>query len=253
MGSWFSASWAWRMESTAGLPSCTVLPSQQTLHYSLLSENRGWSRSSGSDWQQNRARHVPWSKSSPGVRSYSGVQRSRCRSAPFAFKRHLENTDQEPSSKHFLSEDKMAARFNSLSLDNDHVYSSNGFPIHDEDPMWRQAYAQLKELQQRLSQDGGSEETSSADDYESSNVIVDGEFIMADCPVLTYPSLLQEGFGKIGVLPEEIFLSLNPCTEVVLWSPSSSLRTIRTLMALPSPASSSPQQDVAVEQEEMEA
>uniref|UniRef100_A0A8C7E2F1 Uncharacterized protein n=1 Tax=Naja naja TaxID=35670 RepID=A0A8C7E2F1_NAJNA len=29
----------------------------------------------------------------------------------------------EPSSKHFLSEEKMAARFNSLSLDNDHIYS----------------------------------------------------------------------------------------------------------------------------------
>ncbi|XP_020654532.3 host cell factor C1 regulator 1 isoform X2 [Pogona vitticeps] len=237
------------MDSTAGLPSSPVLPTHQSLHYSVLSKNMGWSRSRGSDWQQDRAQQVSWSKSSPGVR--------RCRSAPFAFKRHLENRDQEPSSKHFLSEDKMAARFNSLSLDNDHVYSSNGFPIHDEDPMWQQAYTQLKELQQRLSQDGESEETSSTDEYESSNVIVDGEFLMADCPMLTHPSLLQEGFGRISIIPEEIFLSLNPCTEVVLWSPheSSSLRTIRTLMSLPSSVSSSPQpqQDVSVKQEEMEA
>uniref|UniRef100_A0A8D0B5K4 Uncharacterized protein n=1 Tax=Salvator merianae TaxID=96440 RepID=A0A8D0B5K4_SALMN len=44
--------------------------------------------------------------------------------------------NREPSSKHFLSEDKMAARFNNLSLDNDHIYSSNGFPIHNKDPKW---------------------------------------------------------------------------------------------------------------------
>uniref|UniRef100_A0A670JAZ4 Uncharacterized protein n=1 Tax=Podarcis muralis TaxID=64176 RepID=A0A670JAZ4_PODMU len=69
--------------------------------------------------------------------------------------------NREPSSKHFLSEDKMAARFNSLSLDNDHVYSSNGFPLYDEDPKWQEAYARLKELQQRywgpLLCEGGSQ------------------------------------------------------------------------------------------------
>lgn len=43
----------------------------------------------------------------------------------------------------------MAARFNSLSLDNDHIYSSNGFPVHSENPRWQQAYTQLKELQRR--------------------------------------------------------------------------------------------------------
>lgn len=43
----------------------------------------------------------------------------------------------------------MAARFKSLSLDNDHIYSSNGFPVHCENPRWQQAYTQLKELQQR--------------------------------------------------------------------------------------------------------
>lgn len=44
----------------------------------------------------------------------------------------------------------MAARFNSLSLDSDHMYSSNGFPVREEDPKWQEAYARLKELQRRL-------------------------------------------------------------------------------------------------------
>uniref|UniRef100_A0A8C5RDH7 Uncharacterized protein n=1 Tax=Laticauda laticaudata TaxID=8630 RepID=A0A8C5RDH7_LATLA len=57
--------------------------------------------------------------------------------------------NREPTSKHFLSEEKMAARFNSLSLDNDHIYSTNGFPIHSENPRWQQACTQLKELQRR--------------------------------------------------------------------------------------------------------
>ncbi|XP_058036422.1 host cell factor C1 regulator 1 isoform X3 [Ahaetulla prasina] len=139
-----------------------------------------------------------------------------CQSVSHAFKRHLESRDQEPSSKHFLSEEKMAARFNSLSLDNDHIYSSNGFPVHSENPRWQQAYTQLKELQRRLSQDGASEETNSTEE-ELTTVIVDGEFMMGDCPMLV-PSSFSLGLEGSSIAPEEMFLSLNPCTEVVLWS-----------------------------------
>ncbi|XP_053116798.1 uncharacterized protein LOC128329491 isoform X1 [Hemicordylus capensis] len=192
-----------------------------------------------------------WCAASPDFCCFS------CRARSIAIKRHLESGDQEPSSKHFLSEDKMAARFNSLSLDNDHIYGSNGFPIQDEDSTWQEAYLRLKELQRRLSQDGTTEETGSTDEEnELNSVIVDGEFLMADCPMLTHPSHLQEVLGGVSLVPEETFLSLNPCTEVVLWSPpgNSVLHTIRTLMAVPSSLSPStqPQQDVGLTQEEME-
>ncbi|KAJ6653332.1 hypothetical protein lerEdw1_009232 [Lerista edwardsae] len=150
----------------------------------------------------------------------------------------------------------MAARFNSLSLDNDHVYSSNGFPTQGEDPKWQQAYKRLKELQQRLSPDGGNEVGSSTEEEnELDNVVVDGEFFMADCPMLTPPSHLEAREG-ISLVPEEMLLSLNASTEVVLWSPPSTslLRNIRALMAASSflGPSVQPQQKLGATQEEME-
>nr|XP_056720206.1 uncharacterized protein LOC130490402 [Euleptes europaea] len=186
-----------------------------------------------------------------------GMPQSRCRPASLAFKRHLETRDQEPSSKHFLSEDKMTTRFNSLSLDSDHMYGSNGFPVNDEDPKWQQAYARLKELQRRLSQDSVNEEASSTEEEnECGDVVVDGEFLMPDCPLLKLPSLFQGSLGRVSLVPEEVLLSLNPCTELILWSPpgNSGLHSIRTLLATPSSlgASVQLQQEVGVTQEEME-
>ncbi|XP_028560829.2 host cell factor C1 regulator 1 isoform X1 [Podarcis muralis] len=243
------------MDQTTGQQSPTIIPSSPSTCCSFLAGSRGWSHTVPSSRQRHTARRMPWIRQSQGLVNFNKIQQGRCRSTSFAFKRHLEHRDQEPSSKHFLSEDKMAARFNSLSLDNDHVYSSNGFPLYDEDPKWQEAYARLKELQQRLSQDGASEEASSDED-EHNSVLVDGEFIMADCPILAHPSFLQEPVGGVSLVPEEVFLSLNPCTEVVLWSPpsNSGFHSIRTLMAIPSALSSpaQPQQEAATIQEEME-
>uniref|UniRef100_A0ACB8EW32 Uncharacterized protein n=1 Tax=Sphaerodactylus townsendi TaxID=933632 RepID=A0ACB8EW32_9SAUR len=148
--------------------------------------------------------------------------------------------NREPSSKHFLSEDKMAARFNSLSLDNDHMYSSNGFPAN----LWRW-YAEMS-----------CKASSTDEENEGGDVVVDGEFIMPDCPMLLLPSLVEGSLGRVSLVPEDVLLSLNPCTEVVLWSPpgNSSLNTIRMLMANASSLSASrqPQQEVGMTQEEME-
>uniref|UniRef100_A0A8C3SWJ8 Uncharacterized protein n=1 Tax=Chelydra serpentina TaxID=8475 RepID=A0A8C3SWJ8_CHESE len=54
----------------------------------------------------------------------------------------------QPGPKQFLSEEKMAARFNTLSLENDHVYSGNGFPARGPAPgpawaQWVRDYARL--------------------------------------------------------------------------------------------------------------
>uniref|UniRef100_A0A8C0HD48 Uncharacterized protein n=1 Tax=Chelonoidis abingdonii TaxID=106734 RepID=A0A8C0HD48_CHEAB len=51
----------------------------------------------------------------------------------------------QPCPKQFLSEEKMAARFNTLSLENDHVYSGNGLPARGPapDPAWASPSAEL--------------------------------------------------------------------------------------------------------------
>lgn len=61
-------------------------------------------------------------------------------------------------------------------------------------------------LHHRLSHDGANEETTSAEENEFDNVIVDGEFIMADGPPLMQPSLMPESLR--GVIPEEAFFAL---------------------------------------------
>ncbi|KAM3822612.1 host cell factor C1 regulator 1 isoform 1-T1 [Vipera latastei] len=237
------------MNPTINPGSSLAVPSGHFLHCSVLSRNMGCSHIIPS-WERDVPCTIPRMKPRHRLVNFSGVQGSRYRSVSLAFKRHLESQDQEPSSKHFLSEEKMAARFNSLSLDNDHIYSSNGFPVHCENPRWQQAYTQLKELQQRLSQDTASEETNFTEE-ELTTVIVDGEFMMGDCPMLVLSSFMLEGLEGSSVAPEEMFLSLNPCTEVVLWSPQSNslLHTIRALM---SPSLVRPHLEAMSNQEEME-
>ncbi|XP_015666021.1 uncharacterized protein LOC107282718 [Protobothrops mucrosquamatus] len=238
------------MNPTINPGSPSAVSSGHFLHCSVLSRNMGCSHNILPSWERDVPCTIPRMKPRHRLVNFSGVQGSRYRSVSLAFKRHLESQDPEPSSKHFLSEEKMAARFNSLSLDNDHIYSSNGFPVRCENPRWQQAYAQLKELQQRLSQDGASEETNFTEE-ELTTVIVDGEFMMGDCPMLVPSSFMLEGLEESSVTPEEMFLSLNPCTEVVLWSPQSNslLHTIRTLMF---PSSVQPHLEAVSNQEEME-
>ncbi|XP_026538116.1 host cell factor C1 regulator 1 isoform X2 [Notechis scutatus] len=236
------------MNPTISPGSSSAVSSGHFLHCSVLSRNMGCSHNIIPSWKRDVPCTLPRMKSRRRLVNFSGVQ--RCQSVSLAFKRHLESKDQEPSSKHFLSEEKMAARFNSLSLDNDHIYSTNGFPVHSENPRWEQAYTQLKELQRRLSQDGASDETNCTEE-ELTTVIVDGEFMMGDCPMFVPSSFTLEGLEGSSVASEEMFLSLNPCTEVVLWSPHSNslLRTIRTLMA---PSSAQPHVEAVANQEEME-
>ncbi|XP_034275624.1 host cell factor C1 regulator 1 isoform X2 [Pantherophis guttatus] len=218
------------MNPTISPGSPSAVSSGHFLHCSVLSRNMGCSHNIIPSWERDVPCTIPRMKPRHRLVNFRSVKR-------------------EPSSKHFLSEEKMAARFNSLSLDNDHIYSSNGFPVHSENPRWQQAYTQLKELQRRLSQDGASEETNSTEE-ELTTVIVDGEFMMGDCPMLV-PSSFSLGLEGSSIAPEEMFLSLNPCTEVVLWSPHSKslLHTIRTLIA---PSSVQPHLEAVANQEEME-
>ncbi|XP_077170837.1 host cell factor C1 regulator 1 isoform X3 [Paroedura picta] len=173
------------MDPTACQQPPMVLPSSHPLPRSFLSQTVSWIQSRASELQREMPRRMPRTRPNHMLASALGTQRSR-----------------EPSSKQFLSEDKMAARFNSLSLDSDHMYSSNGFPVREEDPEWQQAYARLKELQRRLSQDSVNE-AATEEENEWGNVVVDGEFLMPDCPLRTLPSFLQGPLGGVSLIPEE--------------------------------------------------
>ncbi|XP_038260653.1 host cell factor C1 regulator 1 [Dermochelys coriacea] len=179
-------------------------------------------------WRQEVPRRMPWAARDQGLVSFTGAVLPCTHQLPhvasLALKRRLEKEEQQPSPKQFLSEEKMAARFNTLSLENDHVYSGNGFPARGPapDPAWVQDYARCWQPEQRLPPTGGSEDAGRWE-TEGGSVVLEGEFSMADCTplCLAEPGLLQY---------------LNPTTELVLWTPPGSQvpHSIRTLMLPPS-------------------
>ncbi|XP_074854734.1 host cell factor C1 regulator 1 [Carettochelys insculpta] len=147
-------------------------------------------------------------KGSRYVRKVSRSTRQPSPAASLALKRHLPE-EQRPGPKQFLSEEKMAARFNTLSLENDHLYSTNGFPPGlGGERRWEHWLPE-----QRLPPAGGSE------DAEGSRVVLEGEFSMADCSPL---SLGELGPPGASLLLPPLLQCLNPATELVLWAPPSS-------------------------------
>ncbi|XP_023969933.2 host cell factor C1 regulator 1 [Chrysemys picta bellii] len=184
------------------------------------------------DWRQEVPHRMPWAARDQGLVSFTGAALPCTHQPPhtasLVLKRHLEKEEQQPGPKQFLSEEKMAARFNTLSLENDHAYSGNGFPTRGlaPDPAWAQwveDYARCRQPEQRLPLAGGSEDASGAE-AEGGSVVLEGEFSMADCTPL----------GLVGPGPLQY---MSPSAELVLWTPPGSRvpHSIRTLMLPPSP------------------
>ncbi|CAH1233264.1 Hypp656 [Branchiostoma lanceolatum] len=109
--------------------------------------------------------------------------------------------DEGPSSKMFLSEEKMAAHLNKLSISNDHTYVG----------MARKSTTQDKNhvVIEDLSDDSSDECASSSDSDVGSTIQISPE--------------LQQGMQQVAgerLLPEGLFEQLNrPCMDVVLWKP----------------------------------
>ncbi|XP_067837988.1 uncharacterized protein [Heptranchias perlo] len=220
-------------------------------------------------------------------------------------KRHSEKEGEGPSHKHFLSEEGMAARFTCLSLSNDHVYGSNGFPIargqlhtdkerhfqdlerrsdppgmvtikrHSEkegeavsgDPpastscrrrAWPPRFTCLslsndhvygsngfpvargqlhtdkerhfQDLERRIALGGEW----GIDSTDKKDVIVEGMFDMSDSRVIVVSSAIQRRLESPleDILPREVLWSMShPCTELILWQPPGNVieRAIRAL------------------------
>lgn len=188
-------------------------------------------------WKPNVPVSMPWASNSQGLMNFTGgtVQ------APFhtgdpdrglRCKRRLAKEDldlNEPSSKHFLSEEMMAAQFHCLSLNNDHRYGSNGFPIKSGSTatdrlkwqQWLIDYNRFQELEGRLRLEE-EEDDEGAESDAKKNVIVEGIFDMNDSPVISVSPALQESLSNASdsILPEMVLRSLgHPCMEMVLWKP----------------------------------
>nr|XP_033801293.1 host cell factor C1 regulator 1 isoform X2 [Geotrypetes seraphini] len=177
--------------------------------------------SSPPKWRQEVPSEMPWTGRSQGMQSFTGL--SLCSSSSLesppamAFKRRLEKEEEEPCSKHLVTEDMMADRFNHLSLENDHAYSDNGF-LPQAFQEWKCSKDQksLLVLSRTEAEDGREE-----------NVLMEGEFSMGEAPTLILSSVLQESLRESGlknILPEQVQYSLShPCMELVLWKPPGSL------------------------------
>ncbi|XP_067421795.1 host cell factor C1 regulator 1 [Emydura macquarii macquarii] len=226
------------MGPPAWQPGAAVIPSLEPRRCPFLAGDMGWSSrlwldsprctAPAPDWRQEVPHQMPWATQDPGVVSFTGAALPGAHQPPhaasLALKRRLEKEEQPPHPKQFLSEEKMAARFNSLSLDNDHVYSANGFP-----PRAQQLWGYARYQAQRLPPTGGDKDTGTAE----GDVVLEGEFSMADYAHHGLPAPPWDALGSI--LPPHILQSLDPSTELVLWTPPGSRvpHSVRTLMLPP--------------------
>ncbi|XP_072340174.1 uncharacterized protein [Scyliorhinus torazame] len=181
-------------------------------------------------WRREVPLSMPWSRVSRGAMTFTGSMMPASREIDFPgmmkIKRRNEADAEGPSRKHFVSEEAMAARFTCLSLSNDHVYGSNGFPVaKGEDPFGNRLYFHAGESRALLRV--GEEE-------ERKDVIVEGMFDMSDSRVIVMsPDLQRRVQGPPDdILPRELLQSMShPCMELILWQSPGHLiqRAIRAL------------------------
>ncbi|XP_041035982.1 uncharacterized protein LOC121273085 isoform X2 [Carcharodon carcharias] len=184
-------------------------------------------------WRREVPLCMPWWSAERGAVTFTGaVMPSSTESdlpGMMKIKRRNEREGEGPSRKHFLSEEAMAARFTCLSLTNDHVYSSNGFPL-----------AKGKDASGISFQDEesrfvlGGEEEWSTESSDRKDVIVEGMFDMSDSRVIVVSPELQRRLQRPpdDILPQEVLQSMShPCMELVLWQSPGNLiqRAIRAL------------------------
>ncbi|XP_078063740.1 uncharacterized protein LOC144489763 [Mustelus asterias] len=221
--------------SLAGQSSLSELylqPSPQCLDATghCLEGGRHW-KSRSTLWTREVPLSMPWSGINRGAVTFIGsmmpTPRDRCDFPGFMkIKRRSEAEGDGPSRKHFLSEDAMAAQFTSLSLSNDHVYGSNGFPITKGEGC---------SGHKRSSQDGEARSLpGAAEEDERKDVIVEGMFDMSDSRVIVMSPDLQRRLQcpPEDILPREVLQSMSEkCMELILWQSPGHLiqRAIRSL------------------------
>uniref|UniRef100_A0A8C4QA54 Uncharacterized protein n=1 Tax=Eptatretus burgeri TaxID=7764 RepID=A0A8C4QA54_EPTBU len=189
---------------------------------------------SGNPWQNQVPQNMPWGRRLP--------------TEPLAFTgTQIPSACHAPHSKQFLSEDAMACKLHSLSLDNDHAYGSTGFPDHPPPPtttpplgspprhlsregickyrQWEEAYRRFRELEGRLEEE--DEEDEDGGSVMTKDTLVDeGLYDMADVPVVTLSDALKDQLQHISSddITQKVINSMNrPCMELVVWQPPESI------------------------------
>ncbi|XP_032803080.2 coiled-coil domain-containing protein 117 isoform X1 [Petromyzon marinus] len=135
--------------------------------------------------------------------------------------------------KQALTEEMMAAKLSSLSLNNDHVYGSNGFPARRDTQerdskyrQWEEAYRRFCELEGRLEEE--------EEDGEKTGVFEEGVYDMSDNPIITLSCTLKEQLRNTmtdAITQLTIDSIRRPCMELVVWHPPDTMlrETLRAI------------------------
>ncbi|XP_069044564.1 uncharacterized protein [Lepisosteus oculatus] len=201
-------------------------------------------------WQHTIPQRLPWATST-GLTEFTANERDRGMSRGVKSKRRSDKPESAPVSKQCLTEEMMAAHFTSLSLNNDHAYTSSGFPAAPPlarrtecappeagrsncsepdgprplEDLLKAQYEHYRETEERLEVCECVIEDDLAGDAEAGGL-----------PRLSLSPALQEGsLGISRAVPSEFIYSLYPsCSELVLWKPPGSFipEVIRSLSQL---------------------
>ncbi|XP_066579259.1 uncharacterized protein LOC136768796 isoform X1 [Amia ocellicauda] len=200
-------------------------------------------------WQQKVPQRLPWATSGDGVTQFTASERGTSRG--LKSKRRSEKPESAPVSKQCLTEDMMAAHFTSLSLDNDHAYTSSGFPTA---PLLARRRHCAPSVSGRRNSDSDSalplvdalrsqyehfrqtEERLEVCECEIEDDMSEGSEVSLPPPRLSLsPALQAGGMGVPNPIPSKFIYSLYPsCSELVLWKPPGSFipEVIRSLSHL---------------------
>ncbi|CAN0333928.1 unnamed protein product [Lampetra fluviatilis] len=123
--------------------------------------------------------------------------------------------------KQALTEEMMAAKLSSLSLNNDHVYGSNGFPARRDTQERDSKYRQWEEAYRRFCELEGRLEEEEEEDGEKTGVFEEGVYDMSDNPIITLSCTLKEQLRNTmtDAITQLTIDSMRPCMELVVWRP----------------------------------
>uniref|UniRef100_UPI00358F24B0 coiled-coil domain-containing protein 117-like isoform X2 n=1 Tax=Myxine glutinosa TaxID=7769 RepID=UPI00358F24B0 len=209
---------------------------------------------SGNFWQNQVPQNMPWGRLLPAEPlAFTGTQippafQLSCKgSSILRRKRRKPSEEDAPHSKQFLSEDAMACKLHSLSLDNDHAYGSTGFPDCTPPPtttppvgspprhlsregickyrQWEEAYRRFRELEGRLEEEDEEDEDCGSI-IAKENLVDEGLYDMADVPVVMLSNALKDQLHHISSdeITQKVIHAMNrPCMELVVWQPPESI------------------------------
>ncbi|XP_006817003.1 uncharacterized protein LOC102804966 [Saccoglossus kowalevskii] len=194
-----------------------------------------------SGWHHSVPESMPWmTKQTTGFNnSHIPLQNSATSPITNVFKRKsrsplkrqrspvIGDSSYEPSEKQYISEERMAAELQQLSISNDHSYSQEEV-LHPK-PYVKKGKETFSEIEKRLQDE--------SDDEMVQTSSVDEDFVIELTPELK--NLIK---SKPSELPDSVFRkAIQPCNALVLWQPLGVLldNTVKSTSSSDSPETDS--------------